>query len=304
MSKPSTLGFANLPGAFWAALFVLVLNDHALKGSGVLPGIITGKLSDFAGLIVAPVLLCAALSVRSDRTRGLLLGLVALGFAAIKLSPALADGASAALTALGIPSRIWCDPTDLIAFAVLPYAARLAQRVEPLPARWSRRCAITVAACACVATSEVGPQDAQLRGPFVINWTHGLVDVAVSKRTTACGLPAEETSEPIAERVTLCPACMLELGRDLPVTDAGISECGVVEVRVADQKTRVTWEPPASEPLERAVMSESAPDAGVSRTWRITHADAWAFERGIVVYGSAAVPAFDVGALLNERDAP
>jgi hypothetical protein len=46
------------------------------------------------------------------------------------------------------------------------------------------------------------------------------------------------------------------------------------------------------------------PDAGGPRTWRITHADAWAFDRGIVVYGSAAVPAFGVGALLNEREAP
>jgi hypothetical protein len=86
MSRRSTLGFANLPVAFWAALFVLTLNDHALKGSGLLPGVITGKLSDFAGLIVAPVLLCAAFSARSDRARRMLLGLVALGFAVIKLS--------------------------------------------------------------------------------------------------------------------------------------------------------------------------------------------------------------------------
>src|SRR5690606_12557634 len=31
---------------FWAALALLVVNDHALKGAGVLPGALTGKLSD------------------------------------------------------------------------------------------------------------------------------------------------------------------------------------------------------------------------------------------------------------------
>lgn len=40
-----------LPTLPWvAALLVLVVNDHVLKGSGLLPGVITGKLSDFAGL--------------------------------------------------------------------------------------------------------------------------------------------------------------------------------------------------------------------------------------------------------------
>ncbi len=35
---------------WWGALAVLVANDHALKGSGLVPGALTGKLSDFAGL--------------------------------------------------------------------------------------------------------------------------------------------------------------------------------------------------------------------------------------------------------------
>ena len=39
---------------FWAALTILVLNDHLLKGAGLVPALLTGKLSDFAGLIVAP----------------------------------------------------------------------------------------------------------------------------------------------------------------------------------------------------------------------------------------------------------
>jgi hypothetical protein len=50
-----------------AALALLVLNDHVLKHAGVLPGWLTGKLSDFAGLYVAPALLASLLRV-STRT--------------------------------------------------------------------------------------------------------------------------------------------------------------------------------------------------------------------------------------------
>jgi hypothetical protein len=38
----------------------------------------------------------------------------------VKLSAAAAGAAAAALGAIGIPSRIIADPTDLIALAVLP----------------------------------------------------------------------------------------------------------------------------------------------------------------------------------------
>jgi hypothetical protein len=37
-----------------------VVNDHVLKGSGLLPAAVTGKLSDVAGLFFFPVL-CASL---------------------------------------------------------------------------------------------------------------------------------------------------------------------------------------------------------------------------------------------------
>jgi hypothetical protein len=40
-----------------AALVLLVVNDHLLKG--LYPGWVTGKLSDFAGMVVAPLVLVA-----------------------------------------------------------------------------------------------------------------------------------------------------------------------------------------------------------------------------------------------------
>jgi hypothetical protein len=39
---------------FTCALALLALNDHVLKG--VAPSVVTGKLSDFAGLFVAAVM--------------------------------------------------------------------------------------------------------------------------------------------------------------------------------------------------------------------------------------------------------
>jgi len=102
-----------------AALALLVVNDHVLKGSGLLPGALTGKLSDFAGLLVAPALLAALLRVR-DRER-LAACHVAVGsvFAGIQLSAPLADGWSALMGLFGHPWLITRDPSDLLALPML-----------------------------------------------------------------------------------------------------------------------------------------------------------------------------------------
>lgn len=306
MSKPSTLILAELPAPFWAALLLLVLNDHVLKGSGLLPSVITGKLSDFAGLIVAPIVLCAAFSARTDRARGLLFGLVALGFAAVKLSPMLADAAGATLTALGVPSRVWCDPTDLLAFAVLPWAAQLAQRVHTTPQRAARRLAVGLAALACVATSIDGPFETELRGPFVINWTHGDIDVSITRRWVVCNEPDNELSEPIEDTLELGPTYMAQLGwdTDIPDADAGVAVCGLADVRVSGVTTRVTWLPRVSEPVVRPVLYGGPADGGGLATAALNYADDWAFERGVTVIGSAQTPGFEIGTMLHEEDAP
>ena len=57
--------------AWIGALLLLLINDHVLKGAGLLPGWVTGKLSDLAGLFVAPALL--AVLVRARTRAGLLL---------------------------------------------------------------------------------------------------------------------------------------------------------------------------------------------------------------------------------------
>lgn len=148
--------------ATWVfALALLAVNDHVLKGAGVLPGALTGKLSDFAGMIVAPVLLAVLLRVRSRR--GLLLCHAAVGavFAGINVSPALA----AAWTRLMAPIWPWhitVDPTDLVAIpalalgwrALVPAMTRPASTLAPwLPAA-AQASAVAVGGFLCVATSD------------------------------------------------------------------------------------------------------------------------------------------------------
>jgi len=105
---------------FWAALALLLLNDHVLKGAHVLPGVLTGKLSDFAGMIVAPVVLAALFRVRGRSGRMTVLASVAAVFATVKLSRPMADALEWLTTYTPLPWRIWCDPTDLVALSVLP----------------------------------------------------------------------------------------------------------------------------------------------------------------------------------------
>lgn len=155
---------ALLHPAWLGALAVLGLNDHLLKGAGLLPGALTGKLSDIAGMLVAPVLLAALLGVRSRR--GLLLCHVAVGlvFSLINLSPACADAWSWLMGLVGFPWQITVDASDLLAlpalalgWRVLVPAMREGAAPRPAPVRLRPRPAEAAAAALgtllCVATS-------------------------------------------------------------------------------------------------------------------------------------------------------
>lgn len=122
------------------ALALLAVNDHVLKGAGVLPGWLTGKLSDFAGLFFFP-LLCTALvdttlalcrapwdpTLRTWKAVAACLA-TGVGFAATELSPAAAATYAELVTAIGIPSRSTADPSDLAALVMLPAAYLVARR--------------------------------------------------------------------------------------------------------------------------------------------------------------------------------
>lgn len=124
------------------ALAVLVVNDHLLKGRDLVPEALTGKLSDFAGLFMFPLLLTALVGVArrccgrdprpNARTLALCCGGTALGFAALQTVPWVAaswlafSGWVAPLVG-GVPS-VTMDPLDLVALPMCWLAWRHGQR--------------------------------------------------------------------------------------------------------------------------------------------------------------------------------
>jgi hypothetical protein len=144
---PPAFRAASRP-TFWVALALLALNDHVLKGAGVLPPELTGKLSDFAGLVVAPVVVAGVVGARSRRTRGLCLLAVGVGFSAINLFPFFAQAVERA-----IPWRITVDPTDLMALPALGAAWWLMAAPHERTRVALARIGIAVGALACMATS-------------------------------------------------------------------------------------------------------------------------------------------------------
>jgi hypothetical protein len=142
---------ALLSPAWLVALALLIANDRWLKYADLAPSWLTGKLSDLAGMVVAPVLLAVLLGVR--RRGGLLACHVAVGlvFAAIKLSPGCASVWSSAMGLLGHPWTIVCDPTDLLALPILLVSWRtLLPYMDPEASAWVPLQRSAVAGLACV----------------------------------------------------------------------------------------------------------------------------------------------------------
>jgi hypothetical protein len=143
MGDRARLGSLVRPGAL-VALGVLITNDHLLKGSGLLPGWLTGKLSDFAGLYLFPILVFGLFG--HARVVGIA---TALGFLSVKLVPAVNGFVASAWG----PMRM--DPTDLVALPMVWLAVRGLERGAPHPGSLGFRIAVTLASvAACIATSQ------------------------------------------------------------------------------------------------------------------------------------------------------
>ncbi|MEU4639032.1 hypothetical protein [Micromonospora sp. NPDC023814] len=165
---PATLAWLGHPATV-AALVLLVVNDHLLKAA--FPGALTGKLSDLAGLVLAPPLVAVLLTLLAPRlpartAAGFGLGLVAAGFTVVKSSGYAATVASAAWSAVSGPSLIRADRSDLLALPALALAGwcwAWARR-EPVRRRSARLVHLLVllpaATLAVAATSAVHYPDA------------------------------------------------------------------------------------------------------------------------------------------------
>lgn len=201
---------------FGAALLVLVLNDHWLKGAGLLPGWLTGKLSDFAGLIVAPILMATLVRARTRSSRLVCWALVAATFAAIKLSPAAARGVEHLTRWVGFGWQIWSDPTDLLALSVLPFAWRvLHSSTQPERSTqyraWLERMTGIVAGVACVATSS--ESYSMQTSVVLVNTTREPIEVQVFRPSNALD----------------CDAVASDPSSSLTASDFGLESCSKLE---------------------------------------------------------------------------
>jgi hypothetical protein len=237
------------PG-FYCALGVLLLNDHVWKGGGMLPGALTGKLSDFAGMVVAPPLAALLLGAGRPRARLLATALVGAGFAAINLLPAAAAVLEGALRLLHVPSRVWVDPTDLWALALLPFGYALCEP-DRGPARrvpdWLPRAGVVLSAIACIATTGADEKESSTRGgPEVENDTGEKVAVVVAATEGAggCSLYRDDRVS-LLRPAAFTGARHIELAAsersDLTRTEGGV-RCGAASIELPNGSgVRVFW---------------------------------------------------------------
>jgi hypothetical protein len=236
---------ALLHPVWWLALGVLALNDHFLKGADLLPGWMTGKLSDLAGLFLAPPLLAALLRVRSARGLAACYGATGLVFSGIQLSAAASAYWVGLMGSVGASWQVWSDPSDLLALPMLwlswraltpwmsprPLDAR--PSLPPLSAAWrhaAQGLAVASGALLCMATSpppgpEVGPPVPNQ----VIVWD--TIDGAVFVRNDT---PAE-----VAVRVRSLADASAPLDCDALLQDPGAL------IRPEAMRAATTWRMPA-----------------------------------------------------------
>ncbi|MEO6082065.1 MAG: hypothetical protein ABIQ18_03075, partial [Umezawaea sp.] len=246
------------------ATVVLLLNDHVFKQAW--PGLVTGKLSDVAGLVMAPPVL------------GLLLGLVlvdrigaaaavlltGVGFAVVKLTPAGAEVASAAWSVVNGPSVVLADPTDLVALPALGLAWWVWRRVAaapPLPSlpdglAFRLRVVVVVpfALLAITATSAPGnsiPSVDAVRGPGegetgaqVVIEANGRVYGSQSGVDDWTFLSEPSPTDPRPQHQRQVEACVpLDATHCYRVRGGGL--LGVDETTDAGQTWHTAWEVPA-----------------------------------------------------------
>jgi len=148
------------------SIAILLINDHVLKAN--YPSWVTGKLSDFAGLLFFPILLsailniiCRPLNISSRPIAMAVFGFTGIWFGLIKIHPLFGDLTETFLSGLlSMRVQIICDPADLIALGMLLPAWKLRATNEKQGSIKNRKLsyfALCAASIATLATSPVAP---------------------------------------------------------------------------------------------------------------------------------------------------
>ncbi|MDH3706633.1 MAG: hypothetical protein OES57_11245 [Acidimicrobiia bacterium] len=129
-----------------------LLNDHVLKPT--FGGLVTGKISDIAGLVVFPLVVGTLWPGPRPWAVGIVTTVV--GYVAVNVWAPAADGADDLLTMISGPSRLTVDPTDLLVVPAVAGAWWLA--AHPPGRRWASgvgRAALLVGLGTTLATSRI-----------------------------------------------------------------------------------------------------------------------------------------------------
>lgn len=145
---------------WWMSLAMLLCNDFWWKQASWMPNVLSGKISDFSGMLVFPLFLALLLGLSSRRSWFAVHALTAVLFAAIKLVPVMSYAVVSLFAKLGLSWQIWHDPTDLLALPMLALSFYLFPRLKPVfnapkRAQAMRILAVSVAAFASLATGTV-----------------------------------------------------------------------------------------------------------------------------------------------------
>ena len=159
------------------AVAIVAINDHVLKESGWLPGVVTGKLSDVAGLFFFPILV-AVLAYLAARYVERLPGIIGQMGGAFSGMPRLLVDSALFFTVVGFTAinviepvnafaeRVWgvftMDPTDLFCLPMVLVARHFAlqrwpgaespQTVVEHRFRWRHFAAVVLAGVVSIAT--------------------------------------------------------------------------------------------------------------------------------------------------------
>ena len=231
--RQRALGYLTQPVVL-VSIVLLAWNDAVWKGSG--PGWLTGKLSDFAGLVFFSGLLALFIGLL-PRITARHAGLVAwwstaVVFALVKTVPA----ANAALISLiGLvrgPVQVVLDPTDVLALVVLPFGWLLWSRGRLVTRRSSLKVVAgwTAAPCAVLATGATScgsePQVERVvmyegrlyadgDGDTSVSDDHGLTWTSLDYRTTPDPPPLQKSAVPAHRYAPPVPQACHPVQRDL-----------------------------------------------------------------------------------------
>ena len=173
-----------LSKTFAASVLLMILNDHFLKGSGLLPGWLTGILSDVSFLFFGPILLAYVFRSNHKTTLFSAYAIIGIFYTALNVSPVFSDFMVKAVhNILGLEKVLWTDLSDLFVLPALglswlfvwqPKSTHKMIEKSRLKRRKMAEYILIIAASAtCIATSPPPCPECggEAYGPVYLDWS-------------------------------------------------------------------------------------------------------------------------------------